>query len=70
MSAQKPIISALYFSLIQDISTEVSSPPEYAKTIFMWRTLNRQAARNAKGKNHRPLPPLLYGAACCSRAMS
>ena len=28
MSAQKPIISALYLSLIQDMRTEVSRPPE------------------------------------------
>ena len=37
-SAQNAIISALYFSLIHESSTEVSRPPEYAKTIFMWTT--------------------------------
>src|SRR5436309_553310 len=36
MLAQKAIISALYFSLIHERSTEVSNPPEYAKTIFIW----------------------------------
>ena len=35
MSAQNAIISAWYFSLSHDSRTEVSSPPEYAKTIFM-----------------------------------
>src|SRR5580704_6081135 len=35
MSAQNAIISASYSSLIHDSSTDVSSPPEYAKTIFI-----------------------------------
>src|SRR6516225_7551672 len=35
MLAQKAMISASYFSLIHDRITEVSSPPEYAKTIFI-----------------------------------
>src|SRR5580765_1446260 len=56
MSAQKPIISALYFSLIQDIRTEVSRPPEYARTIFMRRRLNSQRIVRAKGKINAPIP--------------
>src|SRR5258708_6610721 len=36
MLAQNAIMSALYFSLIQESSTEVSRPPEYAKTIFIF----------------------------------
>src|SRR2546426_4951322 len=35
MLAQKAISSAWYFSLIHESSTEVSRPPEYARTIFI-----------------------------------
>src|ERR1700737_2798357 len=35
ISAQKAITSAEYFSLIHFRMTEVSSPPEYATTIFI-----------------------------------
>ena len=35
MFAQNAIISAPYVSLSQESNTEVSSPPEYANTIFM-----------------------------------
>ena len=34
-SEQNATISALYFSCSQPMATEVSSPPEYARTIFM-----------------------------------
>jgi len=40
-SAQKPIISALYFSLIQDISTRVSSPRSMREQ-FSSRIFNRE----------------------------
>ena len=50
MSAQKAIISALYFSLIHESNTDVSSPPEYARTIFMRHILNREMRPNAKWK--------------------
>src|SRR5438445_12374370 len=35
MLAQKAISSASYLSLIHESSTEVSRPPEYARTIFI-----------------------------------
>src|SRR5436309_13717101 len=52
MSAQNAIISAWYFSLIQESSTEVSRPPEYAKTIFIRRRFNCQRTARAKEIEH------------------
>src|SRR5689334_4944914 len=51
MSAQKAIISALYFSLIHKSRTEVSSPPEYAKTIFIIPQTSGNLRRTPSGKS-------------------
>src|SRR5215813_3892494 len=59
MLAQKAIISASYFSLSHERITEVSSPPEYAKTIFIignkeGKPLKRQWFWSSAGKSKRP----------------
>src|SRR5262249_39951169 len=48
--AQNAITSVLYLSLIHDKSTEVSSPPEYANTIFMCPRMKGQASSLGKNK--------------------
>src|ERR1043166_9734183 len=46
MLAQKAIISASYFSFSHERITEVSSPPEYAKTIFI--AANKEGNKSQK----------------------
>jgi hypothetical protein len=42
------MISALYFSFSQGIATEVSSPPEYAKTILTFSLLTKKKALGSR----------------------
>src|SRR5208283_1028130 len=65
MSAQKAITSASYFSLIHDSRTEVSNPPEYAKTIFIGCDLTangpKRRCRKSGGSCRRKAGPGLKG---------
>ncbi len=51
MSAQNAIISASYFSLIHDSNTDVSNPPEYARTIFNISCANEMKRSGLERRN-------------------
>src|ERR1700722_3262645 len=59
MSAQNAIISASYFSLIHESNTEVSNPPEYARTIFIVYPIpNRELTQIIANRKEESAPPV------------